>query len=629
MKKKLGLIMALLLIVTLVVSVIPAMAGVDPDFGNNSMGSASYPTGTAGITSVLGNVLECQGVLDAQKITIPCGGAWITSVRMYFSSITGNGQSGGQLNMAIYNATFSLVPGSVTGASTVSATGWKTHTYSTPFFLSGGTYWLAYQTSNKAPMRNYDNSGSNSRAYYAMAWGAFPNSYTPNYIDNLRESMYTSYVQAELGVAKATKATLPTNGNISSVSFYSHATGNVRLAIYSDGASPSSLQWESASTPVSQNAWTTVSISAGTPSSLSLCCGNYWLAWQWDSANSGPSYTAGSAGDGNYICQAYGAFPSPWSGGTSSSETWSIYASYEILTYNLTTAASPPAGGTVTPGGSYNCCTDVPINATANSGWSFTGWTTDGDPYEIANAAAAQTTIFVDKNKTVTANFAECTHNLTVESDGCCPIEVSYGTFVGTVGAGASTNFTIPCNTNVTLTAADSSCCVFDNWTGDVPPGTPNTTNPIIILMNGDKSVTAHCTPLGPYSLTVTSDGCCPIDVSYGSVIDTVPAGGSTTYEDIPCGTDVTLTADDSDADCQFDNWTGNVPGSTNYTNPITIHIDSNKTVTGNCEEILPPPPVGGEAYPVNKLAILAPWIALAAIIAGALIYMRRRQAQS
>ena len=44
-----------------------------------------------------------------------------------------------------------------------------------------------------------------------------------------------------------------------------------------------------------------------------------------------------------------------------------------------------------------------------------------------------------------------------------------------------------------------------------------------------------------------------------------------------------------------------------------------------------PPPPVGvgGEAYPVSKLGILAPWLALvAAIMAGAAIFMRRRRAQ-
>lgn len=43
-----------------------------------------------------------------------------------------------------------------------------------------------------------------------------------------------------------------------------------------------------------------------------------------------------------------------------------------------------------------------------------------------------------------------------------------------------------------------------------------------------------------------------------------------------------------------------------------------------------PPLPVGGEAYPVNKLGILAPWLALAAaIIASDTIFMRRRRVQS
>jgi len=44
-----------------------------------------------------------------------------------------------------------------------------------------------------------------------------------------------------------------------------------------------------------------------------------------------------------------------------------------------------------------------------------------------------------------------------------------------------------------------------------------------------------------------------------------------------------------------------------------------------------PPPPVGGTIYPMNKLAILAPWIALAVLLAGGLSWLtlRRRRAQS
>jgi uncharacterized repeat protein (TIGR01451 family) len=42
--------------------------------------------------------------------------------------------------------------------------------------------------------------------------------------------------------------------------------------------------------------------------------------------------------------------------------------------------------------------------------------------------------------------------------------------------------------------------------------------------------------------------------------------------------------------------------------------------------EVIAPPPVGGEAFPIGKLSILAPWIALgAAIVAGAAVFARRR----
>jgi hypothetical protein len=43
------------------------------------------------------------------------------------------------------------------------------------------------------------------------------------------------------------------------------------------------------------------------------------------------------------------------------------------------------------------------------------------------------------------------------------------------------------------------------------------------------------------------------------------------------------------------------------------------------------PPPVGGEAYPVNKISLLAPWIAVAVLLAGGTSWLalRRRRAQS
>ena len=45
----------------------------------------------------------------------------------------------------------------------------------------------------------------------------------------------------------------------------------------------------------------------------------------------------------------------------------------------------------------------------------------------------------------------------------------------------------------------------------------------------------------------------------------------------------------------------------------------------------LEPPPVGGEAYPVSKASVLAPWIAVGVVLAGGITWyvLRRRKAQS
>ena len=83
-------------------------------------------------------------------------------------------------------------------------------------------------------------------------------------------------------------------------------------------------------------------------------------------------------------------------------------------------------------------------------------------------------------------------------------------------------------------------------------------------------------------TLNVTSDGCCPITVEWDSESANISAGANQTFTNITCGTNVTLTANTS-ACCEFVNWTGDVPGGINSTNPITISMDGAKNVTAHC----------------------------------------------
>jgi len=78
------------------------------------------------------------------------------------------------------------------------------------------------------------------------------------------------------------------------------------------------------------------------------------------------------------------------------------------------------------------------------------------------------------------------------------------------------------------------------------------------------------------YNLTVTSAGCCPIDVT-GAASGTVPAGGNQTFTGIAGGENVTVSADDSAVCCEFDSWSDSGAQTHNIT------MDSDKSVTAYC----------------------------------------------
>jgi len=228
------------------------------------------------------------------------------------------------------------------------------------------------------------------------------------------------------------------------------------------------------------------------------------------------------------------------------------------LPCELTVNANPPEGGEVTGAGTYTCGADAPIVATPNSCYEFVNWSGAG----ITDPNLASTTVLVDENKTVTANFALLEYNLTVASTD--------GGSVTDPGEGV---FTYDCGVVVDLVAEAEPDYHFVNWTGDV--GTVANVNvaTTTITINDNYGISANFEPVEPKTLTVNStDG--------GSV--TSPGEDTFTYLG---GTVVPLVAD-PDPCANFIGWTGDaaaVAAVDNVTAASTfITMNGDYTITAN-----------------------------------------------
>jgi uncharacterized protein (TIGR02145 family)/uncharacterized repeat protein (TIGR02543 family) len=153
-------------------------------------------------------------------------------------------------------------------------------------------------------------------------------------------------------------------------------------------------------------------------------------------------------------------------------ENMAITANFERILHTLTINSHPLDGGIVTGAGTYGEGTEVPITATANSGYRFTGWTGTG----VANPSSANTTVSMAENRTITANFERVSYNLTVNRSIAAGGTV---TGSGTFNVGAV----------VAITATASPGYTFIGWTGAgvANPSSANTT----VSMTADRMVVA------------------------------------------------------------------------------------------------------------------------------------------
>jgi len=203
--------------------------------------------------------------------------------------------------------------------------------------------------------------------------------------------------------------------------------------------------------------------------------------------------------------------------------------------YDLT-IASTDGGSVTTPGeaGPYNYDEGTVVNLVAEveEGYRFVNWT--GNVGTIGNVEATTTTITMNDNYTITANFA-------VEPQYSLIITSTEGGEVTEPGEGV---FNYDEGTVVDLVAEAEEGYHFVNWTGDMGTIADIDDATTTITMNGGYSITANFVAV--YDLIISS-------TEGGSV--TTPGEGTFAYDE---GTVVNLVAT-PDAYYHFVSWAGDV----------------------------------------------------------------------
>jgi hypothetical protein len=234
-----------------------------------------------------------------------------------------------------------------------------------------------------------------------------------------------------------------------------------------------------------------------------------------------------------------------WSGDLSGGEnpTTLVMDGHKSVTARFegtsTVSITPVSGGGIAldpPGGSYLAGTIVGVTATPDAGFLFRGWTGD------LGGSENPTLLAVDGDKTVGAVFSRPTLEIVAGSNGSVTLDPPGGVY----DAGSA----------VTLTAVPAAGHFFAGWGGDLA----GSSNPAVLLMDSDKSVSASFTSALGVTLTATLGGSVSLD----------PPGG--VYAP---GTFVTLTAQ-PDAGYLFSRWSGDLSGSQN---PASLLVDAEKTV--------------------------------------------------
>jgi len=257
--------------------------------------------------------------------------------------------------------------------------------------------------------------------------------------------------------------------------------------------------------------------------------GYTFTGWNTAADSSGTSYSAGSTftmGTSNVI----------------------LYAKWAIKKYTITMTATNGSVGYSPNNTLFDTNTTVQLTATPTSGYHFTGWS--GDITGTTNPGS----VVMNSNKSITANFAINTYQLTVAA--------SAG---GTISAPTATISNVNYGAPTTITAAAQPGYTFVNWTrsnANATIATPSALSTTVTLT--DSATVTAVFSLNAYTLSITA--------ANGSVTKN-PDQSSYNY-----GTLVQLTAVPNTG-YSFTSWSDS---STWTTSSASITMNSNKTVTAN-----------------------------------------------
>ncbi|MES2331376.1 MAG: ice-binding family protein [Bacteroidota bacterium] len=236
------------------------------------------------------------------------------------------------------------------------------------------------------------------------------------------------------------------------------------------------------------------------------------------------------------------------------------FTAIPALQYAVLLSSSPAAGGTHSGSGSYTSGTSVTITATPNTGYTFANFTENG----IVISTSSSYTFAITATRIIVANFTINTYTLT--------------TTANPAGGGTITKNpnqpTYDHGTQVILTATPATGYTFTNWTDG---GTIVSTSAVYqVSMTRNRVMVANFT-LNSYGLTLT------INPTAGGSVTKTPDRAS--YDS---GTTVILTAT-ANPGYTFTSWGGDASGSTN---PLTVVMNSNKTIVANFTAIPPVVPL-------------------------------------